>query len=403
VTELKEAYNSQFGNATYWMADEKGGGNQLQAYRVKPVNASDQAVKVNDYVEVVGTLVNFKGNTPEVNAGGTYTIITAADGGTTPPTPPTPPVGDLVGDGTVDNPYTVEDVIALNNTSKGPHYVKGFIVGQVNGASIKGGLDTEAPFVGSTNSDGTVATQGTNLMIASVAGDTINMVAVQLPKGGLRDEFNLVDHPEMLGVEVLICGSLQKYFSVPGIKSPTSIELLNVDTNVVNVKGLVYADAYYYVEDGVAYFDFDLYKEFDVDAYTYTYPEVYTIVEANSKTAINGTYDMLYAGYWTTANDSIEIGDALGKLTIQNVDTEGNYSFKGSFVGTDRKTYKFDQTVFVWAYDDDNEEEIILNENSTAVANIATDNVKVTKVIRKGQLLIQEGDKIYNILGVEMK
>jgi hypothetical protein len=146
-----------------------------------------------------------------------------------------------------------------------------------------------------------------------------------------------------------------------------------------------------------------LYKEFDVDAYTYTYPEVYTIVEANSKTAINGTYDMLYAGYWTTANDSIEIGDALGKLTIQNVDTEGNYSFKGSFVGTDDKTYKFDQTVFVWAYDDDNEEDIILNENSTAVANIATDNVKVTKVIRKGQLLIQEGDKIYNILGVEMK
>ena len=103
VTELKEAYNSQFGNATYWMADEKGGTNQLQAYRVKPVNASDQAVKVNDYVEVVGTLVNFKGNTPEVNAGGTYTIITAADGGTTPPTPPTPPTnGAIVFDADVD-------------------------------------------------------------------------------------------------------------------------------------------------------------------------------------------------------------------------------------------------------------------------------------------------------------
>ena len=195
VTELKEAYNSQFGNATYWMADEKGGTNQLQAYRVKPVNASDQAVKVNDYVEVVGTLVNFKGNTPEVNAGGTYTIITAADGGTTPPTPPTPPT-NLVGDGTETNPYTVEDVLALNNTSKGPHYVKGFIIGQVNGASISSGLDTEAPFVGSTNSDGSIATQGTNLMIAGVAGDTINIVAVQLPKGSLRDEFNLVEHPD---------------------------------------------------------------------------------------------------------------------------------------------------------------------------------------------------------------
>ena len=400
VTEIKDPYNTQYGNISYWMADEKGGGQVLQAYRVKPVNASDQAVKVNDYVEVVGALVNYYGNTPEVPAGGTYTIITVGEEGEKPSLPE-----GLTGDGTKENPFTVEDVLKLNNKFAGPYYVKAFIVGQVNGASLESGAEFEAPFSPSTNNDGTVNTYNTNLLVASSAdvADVAKCVPVQLPAGDLRTNFNLPENPEMDGQEVLICGSLQKYFSVPGIKSPTSIELLNVDTNVVNVKGLVYADAYYYVEDGVAYFDFDLYKEFDVDAYTYTYPEVYTIVEANSKTAINGTYDMLYAGYWTTANDSIEIGDAFGKLTIQNVDTEGNYSFKGSFVGTDGKTYKFDQTVFVWAYDDDNEEEIILNENSTAVANIATDNVKVTKVIRKGQLLIQEGDKIYNILGVEMK
>ena len=366
VTEMIESYNSQFGNATYWMADEKGGGKVLQAYRVKPVNAADQAVKLNDYVEVVGTLVNYKGNTPEVNAGGTYTIITAADGGTTPPTPPTPPVGDLVGDGTADNPYTVEDVITLNNTSKGPHYVKGFIVGQVNGASIKGGLDTEAPFVGSTNSDGTVATQGTNLMIASVAGDTINMVAVQLPKGGLRDEFNLVDHPEMLGVEVLICGSLEKYFGVPGIKSPTSIEVIGGgDPNVVNVKGMQYADAYYYTEDEIGYFDFDMYVDVDPDTYEYTYPELYVAVKANSKTALNGTYELLYACLWTSVNDSIEMGEALGTVTIKNVDNEGNYSFTGSFVGADGKTYKFNDVMYVWGFDVDTEEEIVFSEEST--------------------------------------
>ena len=401
VTELKEAYNSQFGNATYWMADEKGGGKVLQAFRVKPVNASDQAVKVNDYVEVVGTLVNYYGNTPEVNAGGTYTIITVGEEGEKPSLPE-----GLIGDGTKENPFTIEDVLTLNNQFAGPYYVKAFIVGQVNGASLESGAEFDAPFTPSKNSTtGEQYTYNTNLLVASSAdvADVAKCVPVQLPAGDLRTNFNLPENPEMDGQEVLICGSLQKYFSVPGIKSPTSIELLNADPNVVNVKGLVYADAYYYVEDGVAYFDFDLYKEFDVDAYTYTYPEVYTVVEANSKTAINGTYDMLYAGYWTTANDSIEIGDALGKLTIQNVDTEGNYSFKGSFVGTDGKTYKFDQTVSVWAYDYDNEEDIILNENSTAVANIATDDVKTTKIIRKGQLLIQEGDKIYNILGVEVK
>ena len=366
VTELKEAYNSQFGNATYWMADEKGGSNQLQAYRVKPVNASDQAVKVNDYVEVVGTLVNFKGNTPEVNAGGTYTIITAADGGTTPPTPPTPPVGDLVGDGTADNPYTVEDVIALNNTLTGTHYVKGYIIGQVNGPSISSGLDTEAPFEGSTNSDGSVATQGTNLMIASAQGETTTIVPVALPKGGLRDEFNLVDHPEMLGVEVLICGSLEKYFGVPGIKSPTSIEVIGGgDPNVVNVKGMQYADAYYYTEDEIGYFDFDMYVDVDPDTYEYTYPELYVTIKADSKTALNGTYDLLGACLWTSANDSIEMGEALGTVTIKNVDTEGNYSFTGSFVGADGKTYKFNDVMYVWGYDVDTDEEIAFSEEST--------------------------------------
>ena len=361
VTEIKYAYSEQYGTATFWIADTKDGGSVLQAYSCAPLTDADKVFAVGAYVELVGKLKQY--NTTNEVEKGTYTVITPADGGTTPPTPP---VGDLVGDGTADNPYTVEDVIALNNTSKGPHYVKGFIVGQVNGASIKGGLDTEAPFVGSTNSDGTVATQGTNLMIASVAGDTINMVAVQLPKGGLRDEFNLVDHPEMLGVEVLICGSLEKYFGVPGIKSPTSIEVIGAeDPNVVNVEGMQYADAYYYTEDEIGYFDFDMYVDVDPDTYEYTYPELYVAVKANSKTALNGTYDLLYAGLWTSANDSVEMGEALGTVTIKNVDTEGNYSFKGSFVGADGKTYKFNDEMYVWGFDVDTEEEIVFSEEST--------------------------------------
>ena len=400
VTEIKDPYSTQYGNISYWMADEKGGGQVLQAYRVKPVNASDQAVKVNDYVEVVGTLVNYYGNTPEVNAGGTYTIITVGEEGEKPSLPE-----GLTGDGTKENPFTVEDVLLLNNNFAGPYYVKAFIVGQVVGASISTGAEFEAPFSPSTNSDGSVNTYNTNLLVASSLGvtDVTKCVPVALPAGDLRTKFNLPENPEVYGEEVLLYGGLVKYFGVAGIKNTTSIELLNADPNVVNVKGLVFADAYYYVEDGVAYFDFDLYKEFDVDAYTYTYPEVYTVVEANNKTAINGTYEMLYAGYWTTENDSIEMGDVLGNLTIQNVDDAGNYSFKGSFVGTDGKTYEFDQKVAVWAYDYDNNEEIVLNENGTAVANIRTDEVKVTKIIRRGQLLIQEGDKTYNMLGVEVK
>ena len=365
VTEIKYAWSEQFGTATFWIADTQDGGQVLQAYSCAPLTDADKVFAVGAYVELVGKLKKYK-ETCEVEKG-TYTVIIAADGGTTPPTPPTPPT-DLVGDGTETNPYTVEDVLALNNTSKGPHYVKGFIIGQVNGASISTGLDTEAPFVGSTNSDGTVATQGTNLMIASVAGDTTNIVAVQLPKGGLRDEFNLVDHPEMLGAEVLICGSLEKYFGVAGIKSPTSITLLSSvgPSNVVNVNGLAYADAYYYEYEGVAYYDIDLYKGMDPETYEYIYPDLYLMVEAKSKTALNGTYDLWYAGLWTTANDSVEMGEALGTVTIKNKDENGNYSFVGSYVGTDGKTYKFNQVVAVAAYDADADyEEIVLKEETT--------------------------------------
>ena len=49
----------------------------LQAYCVKPIQNTDKYVQIGDYVEAVGTLVNYGGTTPEINAGGTYTILTA--------------------------------------------------------------------------------------------------------------------------------------------------------------------------------------------------------------------------------------------------------------------------------------------------------------------------------------
>ena len=89
VTEIKTAYSEQYSNISFWMADTPDGGQVLLAYRVKPVNAADINVAVGDFVEVVGTLVNYYGNTPEVNAGGTYTIVTAGEDNNDPVTPPT--------------------------------------------------------------------------------------------------------------------------------------------------------------------------------------------------------------------------------------------------------------------------------------------------------------------------
>ena len=131
----------------------------------------------------------------------------------------------------------------------------------------------------------------------------------------------------------------------------------------VKVSGLVYADAIYYEYDGVGYYDIDMYKDMDSETYEYTYPEVYVSIPAKSKTALNGTYDVLYAGYWSSANDSVEIDEeTYGTITIKNTDNEGNYSVQGSFVGTDGKTYTFNEVVNVWAFDYDTFEEIVLNE-----------------------------------------
>ena len=399
VTEIKDPYSTQFGNITYWMADEKGGGQVLQAYRVKPVKDSDQAVKVNDYVEVVGTLVNYYGNTPEVNAGGTYTIITVGEEGEKPSLPE-----GLTGDGTKENPFTIEDVMTLNNQFAGPYYVKAFIVGQVNGAAITTGAEFDAPFSPSTNTDGTVNTYNTNLLVAASAdvNDVAKCVPIQLPAGDLRTNFNLPENPEMDGKEVLICGTLTAYFKVPGIKNTSSIELLTPqDPNLVTIKGLEYADAFYeaYNNTWLIYL-YPETEEFD--------PEVHTnltlIITPKSSTAINGTYDLQAAMYFVSETDHVSGFDSTkpASVTIKNIDDEGNYSFVGSFVGEDAKTYTFDQVVNVYAIDSDTEEEIVLEETNTAVENVYVGENPV-KFIENGQLMIIRGENVYNVLGAQVK
>lgn len=399
VTEIKEAYTDQYKNVSCWMADEKGGGQVFLAFRVKPATDADKAVKVNDYIEVKGKLVNYYGNTPETTAGGSLTIITAGEEAEKPSLPE-----GLTGDGTKENPFTIEDVLKLNNQFAGPYYVKAFIVGQVVGAAITTGAEFDAPFNPSTNSDGSVNTYNTNLLVAASAdvNDVAKCVPVQLPAGDLRTNFNLPENPDMDGQEVLICGSLTKYFSVPGIKSTTSIELLNADPNVVNIKNLAWCDAYYMEQDGVGLYEFILYNTANDEA---TFPIVMLGVMAKSKTAINGTYSVLAGAY--LASDTVEIWsneEILGTLTVKNVDNEGNYSFVGSFVGEDGKTYNVNcSKVNVYALEDATEEEIVLDENATAVENVTTGAAKASKVLRNGQLLLQDGNKTYNVLGAEVK
>lgn len=129
----------------------------------------------------------------------------------------------------------------------------------------------------------------------------------------------------------------------------------------VEIKGLVYADAYYI--DG--YWDFDIYAD---DATDY-FPEVYFSCydEAPSQTSIVGTYDVFWAGYWASENDSVLTADeAVGSITVTCVE-QGVYNFVGSLEGEDGKTYTWNaQNIEVQAWDED-DNEITLTDGGTPV------------------------------------
>ena len=64
-------------------------------------------------------------------------------------------------------------------------------------------------------------TKSTHLAIATRSSVTAkaSCVAVELPKGGIRDALNLVDHPDLIGTRVYLKGNIvQSYFGTTGLK-----------------------------------------------------------------------------------------------------------------------------------------------------------------------------------------
>ncbi|MCA0170445.1 cell wall-binding repeat-containing protein [Bacillus sp. RAR_GA_16] len=108
---------------------------------------------------------------------------------------------------------SAEDVISVgeaiaNNT--GSATVEGYIVGTTSSGP-------------SYNFDGANGVE-TNIAIADSSSETQfdKIIPVQLPKGSLRDELNLVANPANKGKKIQITGDLATYFGVPGLKSPTA-------------------------------------------------------------------------------------------------------------------------------------------------------------------------------------
>lgn len=117
------------------------------------------------------------------------------------------------GEGTENAPYTVEEAIANQGGLK---WVEGYIVGYVNGLGI-----ADAAFGVPTD------VVQTEILIASSASETdvAKCLPVQLPSGSIRTGLDLFTNPTNLGKKVKLYGSLEVYFTKPGMKNTSYYEL----------------------------------------------------------------------------------------------------------------------------------------------------------------------------------
>lgn len=118
--------------------------------------------------------------------------------------PPTPGAGT----GTFEDPYNV--LKAISTPGSNPVWVKGYIVGVYE----TGGTDFVPSFTAPFTTE-------TNVLIADTPNETNigNCMPVQLPAGEIRNRLNLAQNVTNQGKEVKVLGTLEAYFSMPGVKN----------------------------------------------------------------------------------------------------------------------------------------------------------------------------------------
>lgn len=99
IQEIKDQFASQFGNATFYIADDENS-QKFLIFRTyyfggEKWKEGDGQLKIGDEVVVCAKLINYMGNTPETNQGGKLISVngkTSIEGGSE--TPDTPSTGD---------------------------------------------------------------------------------------------------------------------------------------------------------------------------------------------------------------------------------------------------------------------------------------------------------------------
>ena len=204
ICSIKEAPNSQYGNATFYIsADGKTSSEQFYVFRCHNLEnkkfTDNDVLNVGDEVIIYGKVVNYKGNTPETVQSEAYIYSHSAT--TEEP------------EETVE--MTVAEAIEAYSGTPTPAAVKGYIVGWVEGQNYESG----ARF----NNNVTEDNGYTDILLADNPDETdaTKCIPVQLPSGNVRSKVNIKDNPGNYKKLVTLTGSIEKYFGVPGLKSVT--------------------------------------------------------------------------------------------------------------------------------------------------------------------------------------
>gem|GEM_PF-3256313 len=186
----------------------------------KPFTSSDQIPAVGSKIVLIAKICNYRGTTPEFKDGYIAQILEEGTGTVDPGDNPGTDV-ELEGDGSLANPFTASDIMKLNNSKTGNYYVRAYVVGCIKASSMT--LAGNVLFEGFDSQ--------TNIVIAAAAEerDENKVVPVALPAGVVRDGLNLVGHPEYKMQEVLLYGSLEKYFGRAGVKAVSYAKVGDVE------------------------------------------------------------------------------------------------------------------------------------------------------------------------------
>ena len=169
-----------------------------------------------------GTLtITFTGTTDDDYSA----TLTLTSGTVTLPVTISASLMSLTGEGTKENPFTVEDVIAINSSfgTTQKYWVIGYILG-----SCSSGSEIAATPVNSNLALGATSDAKTFIPVA---------LASSSAEDGARAILNVADHKENIGKQVKVCGTLEEYFKVAGVKNVKTAdeyEIMSTPTAITN-------------------------------------------------------------------------------------------------------------------------------------------------------------------------